>query len=257
MAEDTRDILMQVVTSGGQPPRSECMSKIASDDALAKAQGAFPAFASAAMGKGANFFAVEDFSMQVSLAGDAGGDSAAAGAVAEAQAQQADKMKELMKGLKETMPQLGDMKMTGMKSSSEFGRFMAKGKLARGNQTYSADLESISISRQVDASSLTLMRACLTSMTLKSASLLKRKATGSKIAGEKITSGNELQGFLRVDFKDVLITEFNWDEDDMVKEKFKFICREALVTYYLEEASGKLTPAGSSTWSRLNLGTAS
>ena len=91
---------------------------------------------------------------------------------------------------------------------------------------------------------MTLFDACINSTTLNSAVLIKRRGGG----------GKELRTYLRIEFTDLLITDFNWDEDDVIKEKIKFVCRKAHVQYSIENNDGTLKPAGQPRkWSVQNL----
>jgi type VI protein secretion system component Hcp len=238
MAEDSRDVLMQLVPGQGRNSLttipSESQADIGKDDTLATNF-------TAAGKSDANFFSIQDFTFQVALSSS---DTAAkAGAVMkENQAQTQQQMKALEKQIASAkVPGLENFKLggSGTSGSSSFSRFMSGGARALRGKTYPADLEAITIVKQLDATSPTLLKACLDSTTFKSGTVLKRKATGS----------SELRTFLRMDFVDLMIIDFAWEEDDVVKETFKFICRGAAVQYAIEEASGKLTTRSTGTWS--------
>ena len=239
MAEDDRDALMKIVL-GQVPIDAECQAIVSKNDDLA--YGFVSNMPATGGGTRPNYFSIGDFTFQVALSGDTS-------AVKLAQAGKANteqQMKELAKSLQDKMPELAGMKLGGgTKDSSEFARFMSNGRGAMRSRTYPADLEPITITKELDSSSLTLLKSCINSVTFKTATLLKRKATGER----------ELRTYMRIDFNDVLITEFNWDEDEVVKERFKFVCREAIVQYAIEEDSGKLRKQGTRKWSVLNLGT--
>ena len=238
MADDTRDILMKMM-QGPVPVDSECKAVIAKGDTLAS--GFMSSIPSNRGGTRPNYFAIKDFTFQVALSGD----GAAKGAAAAQNEQSKLAMQEIEKKLKDRSPELAGLQLNAPKNSAEFQRFMANGRADMRVKTYPADLEAISVTKELDATSLTLLKGCVTSVTFKNATLLKRKATGD----------NELRTYLRIDFTDLLITEFNWDEDEVVTEKFKFVCRKAIVQYAVETDDGNLlTPAGTGKWSVLNLG---
>jgi type VI protein secretion system component Hcp len=249
MAEDSRDILMKIVGGAG-PIDAECQAVIASGDTLASG------FVSNMPATGGttrpNYFAIEDFTFEVALSGDT------------TDAKAANAQKELAKSIEEKLgksKEFAGLDLGTAKDSSEFKRFMSNGRGALRVKTYPADLEAIKITKELDASSLTLLQGCLTSVVFKNATLIKRRATGLTTAGNSgvtaapsATSDLMLQSFMRIDFTDLLITDFNWEEDDVIKETFKFICRSATVQYSVQEASGKLIKPGTGKWSVLNLG---
>ena len=53
-----------------------------------------------------------------------------------------------------------------------------------------------------------------------------------------------LRGYLRIEFYDVMLTELNWDDDETVKEKFKFVCRRAKVQYSVETSGDQSSKSG-------------
>jgi type VI protein secretion system component Hcp len=124
--------------------------------------------------------------------------------------------------------QIAGRSLSGTGSSGSFSRFMNKGRMAAGAGSYSSDLEPVSISKLMDASSLQLLDMCLKSTTIDSAVIIKRRGVGADF----------LRTYLRVEFTDLLITDFNWDEDDVIKEKIKFVCRKAQVQYSIENPDG-------------------
>jgi type VI protein secretion system component Hcp len=223
--------LMKIVLNGTAIP-AECSAAVSSNDALASG---FTTASSANQWKG-NYFAVQDFQMEVGLLGDSA--SGTQGKIHEAMQEQLKLLWEAQKNNSEGKPL-----MSGS-SAGEYARFMNNGRSATRAKSYSANLEPVSITKMMDASSLTLFNACINSTTLDSAVLIKRRGGGAK----------HLRTYLRIEFTDLLITDFNWDEDDVVKEKIKFVCREAKVQYSIENDDGTLQkPAQPRKWSVLNL----
>ena len=106
---------------------------------------------------------------------------------------------------------------------------------------YPVVLEPFSFTRMMDKASPIFFQNCCNSVSFDSATLVKRKVTGSDLA---------LQTFLRIDFKNVLIIGLDWDDGSIVKEKCKFICREMSVQYKQQSAGGALGAASSAEWSR-------
>lgn len=104
--------------------------------------------------------------------------------------------------------------------------------------TYPLEFEQFSFERLIDAASPIFFEYCCNSTSFPSASLVKR-----------LSRGNELpQGFLRIDFKDVLITSLSWDDGDMTTEKCEFICRDFDLTYRQHKADGSWGASGNATW---------
>jgi type VI protein secretion system component Hcp len=229
MADDSRDVLMKIVLNGTAIP-AECSAAVSSNDALASG---FTTASSANQWKG-NYFAVQDFLMEVGLLGDSAG----------TEDKRYEAMQETMKIFLESQKDNSEGKPLMSGSSAEYTRFMNNGRSATRAKSYSANLEPVSITKMMDASSLTLFNACINSTTLDSAVLIKRRGGGAK----------HLRTYLRIEFTNLLITDFNWDEDDVVKEKIKFVCREAKVQYSIENDDGTLQkPAQPRKWSVLNL----
>jgi type VI protein secretion system component Hcp len=108
-------------------------------------------------------------------------------------------------------------------------------------KAYPVDLEPFSFTRQMDQASPLLFEMCCNSQSFASATLVKRKAAGSDVSGH---------GFLRIDFKDVLVIDVDWDSGDVVKEKCKFICRGVKVQYKPQSAGGILGAAVPGVWNR-------
>jgi type VI protein secretion system component Hcp len=238
MAEDARDVLMKIILEKTAIP-AECSTVIDANDPLASD------FTSASSGNGwkGNYFAVDDFQMEIGLMGDSNpGNNTVT----------RDQMAEMQKANQEALKLLAEAqqndeerrKMPTVRSANEFGRFMTNGRSAMRGRSYSANLEPVTLTKRMDASSLTLFKACINSTTLDSAVLIKRRAGG----------GDSLQSYLRIEFTDLLITDFNWDEDDVIKEKIKFVCRKAEVQYSIQSAAGTQQKAAMSrSWSVLNL----
>lgn len=106
---------------------------------------------------------------------------------------------------------------------------------------YPVTLEPFSFSRAMDKASPILFQSCCNSVSFESATLVKRK-----VAGED----NALQGFLRMDFANVLIVGIDWSDDVIVKERCKFICRGVTVQYKRQNSDGSLGAASPATWAR-------
>jgi type VI secretion system secreted protein Hcp len=102
------------------------------------------------------------------------------------------------------------------------------------------DLQPVSFTRAIDAASPKLINACLTGEMFDSATLVKRHAAGT-------TAGGEV--FLRLDFKEVLIIEVEWEDDDEIREDVRFICRSVTMSYRPQQSDGSLGPTVTGFWS--------
>ena len=107
------------------------------------------------------------------------------------------------------------------------------------NVTYPLELDSFRFERLIDAASPVFFKHCCDSKSFLSATLVKRVSTGGD---------HGPVGFLRIDFKDVLITSLSWDDGDMTTEKCEFICRDFWLRYKQQKADGSLGPMAEAKW---------
>ena len=56
------------------------------------------------------------------------------------------------------------------------------------------------------------------------------------------------KAYLRIDFTDLLITELDWDEGEVIKEKYKFVCRGVKMQYKPQASDGTLGSAVPGIW---------
>lgn len=103
---------------------------------------------------------------------------------------------------------------------------------------YPLDFQAFGFSRQIDKASVELFDACCNSHTLQQAVVLKRKAAG---LDQPLT-------YFRIDFTDILIIGLDWDVEETVKEKVKFLCRSAWIRYRPQLDSGDLGPVEQVLW---------
>ena len=62
-------------------------------------------------------------------------------------------------------------------------------------------------------------------------------------------------GYLRIDFRDVLLTGLAWDDGDMVTERITFICKAMRLRYKPQRADGSLaSPAPDAVWDQMKDG---
>ncbi len=119
----------------------------------------------------------------------------------------------------------------------KYARFMKAG--ATGAAGYRADVDTIEFTRLMDRGSTLFFQDLCGVKTFESATFVKRRATGNN---------QGLQAYLRIDFSDVLLINLDWDEGEVVKEKYKFICRGVLVQYKPQGANGLLGAAVPGGW---------
>ena len=108
------------------------------------------------------------------------------------------------------------------------------------NRAYPVDIKPISFKRSIKSSSALLIQSCIDCVYFDSATLIKRKPTGSAAAGE---------AYLRLDFTGVLVTGVDWSDGDEVKETCTFICRGVTIGYRPQLPNGSLGAVTSGFWS--------
>jgi type VI protein secretion system component Hcp len=101
--------------------------------------------------------------------------------------------------------------------------------------TYPPKFGGASFERLIDRASPTFFMSCCTSKTFDSAVLVKRLSQG-EIGGKSLPS----QGYLRIEFYKVLITDISWDDGELVKEKCEFTCHSMKLIYRKQDNSGRL-----------------
>ena len=175
------------------------------------------------------FFDVEEFDFDVSLDDD--DDSDTSGGTTTTTTSNKDKDKKKKKG-------------------GKFTRWLG-GTRNLKTDGYPIEVQPFEFTRQFDWASPTLFQYCANSTSLKSATIVQRKAGQQNLAtdDEGTTSGVN-PCFLRIDFFDVLLTNVSWDINDAVlKEKVKFVCRRIKVQYKVQDETGAMWATTSGEWS--------
>lgn len=104
--------------------------------------------------------------------------------------------------------------------------------LATDSNSDFVDIQPVEFTRAFDMASTALFTLLVASQTVDSITVVKRKAAGSKNAGEI---------YLRLDFEKVLLTELKWKENgNNVVETGSFIYRELRIQYRPQRADGSL-----------------
>jgi type VI protein secretion system component Hcp len=108
-----------------------------------------------------------------------------------------------------------------------------------GSARYPLEVEPVSFSRLMDQASTVLFEGLCKSQTFASATIVRRMSTGDGMGGK---------AYLRLDFTDVMIVGLDWDEEDVIKEKYKFVCRGVKVQFRPQASDGSLAAAISGVW---------
>ena len=107
---------------------------------------------------------------------------------------------------------------------------------------FPVEFNNFSFTRVLDAASTTFFTACCNSTRFYSAALVKRVSVGS--SSSAVTKA---RGYLRFDFRDVMLTSVNWDDGELVTENCSFICRAMRLRYKQQRSDGSLMPVMSET----------
>lgn len=118
--------------------------------------------------------------------------------------------------------------------------------ILQGSLRYPIDLQEISINRQLDKASPVFLQSCLNLQPFTKAVIVKRKVVGNVQAN--MGANVEHRGFLRMEFKEPLITSVEWSDGENVKETLKFISRGVKVIYRPQKPDGSLGPAVEASW---------
>ncbi|HVY16440.1 MAG TPA: type VI secretion system tube protein Hcp [Rhodopila sp.] len=106
---------------------------------------------------------------------------------------------------------------------------------------YPLDLQPITFDKPADISSKVIVQSCIDREMFDQAVIIKRKPTGSVLAGEV---------YLRLEFDHVMVIKVDWsDEDDYIKETVSFIARAVTLSYRPQTSAGGLGPVISKSWS--------
>ncbi len=129
------------------------------------------------------------------------------------------------------------------------------------NLDYPIEFDTFSFKRLIDAASPIFFEACCGTKTFDSATLVKRVSIGMLGGGGNflnaqvnlgplhlsLTGSSGInrppQGFLRIDFTNVLIIGIDWDDGDVLNETCKFICQGFKLQYRQQNDDGSLKTA--------------
>ena len=213
MAEDNTDLLMMFKLKG-RAIEAECQTTI--DAADLRADKLLEGF------EAGRFFEVTGFSFKIGIADDA--------------------------------PQMTEQTGTGGTSGKKkepkernagFARFRSADPraLRAGGLGYPVDVKPITFKRSMDQTSLVLFRNCCDRVRFDSATLVKRRPSGSRYTGEV---------YLRLDFTDVLIVGLDWEEAHAMEESCSFVYRKVEFRYRPQRPDGSLGAPVPGSWSGSN-----
>jgi type VI protein secretion system component Hcp len=252
---DNSEILMKIVTSGSSAIPAECSAAITPGDTLMEGFEA------------GRFFQIKDFNFSAGLQDESGEkaspSSAGSGGATQGGATRPSPFfaKPAVAPYANTRAALAMMMQSGQAQGPGHGHEAAlpgpqakadtkpkapKTKFSKwrneraanaGSTRYPLEVEPVTFTRYMDQASTTLMQALFDSQSLASASIVRRVDTGSGASA-----------YLRLDFTDLLIVGIDWDDDDVIEEKFKFICRGVQVRFRPQNSDGSLGAAISGSW---------
>jgi type VI protein secretion system component Hcp len=126
-----------------------------------------------------------------------------------------------------------------VKAKAKFAKWRNERAGEGGSARYPLEVEPVSFTRLMDQASTVLFEGLCKSQTFASATIVRRMSTGDGAGGK---------AYLRLDFTDVMIVGLDWDEEDVIKEKYKFVCRGVKVQFRPQASDGSLAAAISGVW---------
>lgn len=221
MQQNATDLVMKFVLNA-QPVWAECALEVAPNDTLMR-----DFLKNTDYDNYSNFFEVTNFDFSIALK-ESDQSNNVVGQQARNQQQQ---------------PRAG--------SNNAFARWRSATNAEYKSIYYPLEFDQFNFKRVIDSASPIFFQCCCESRTFDSAVLVKRIARGD-IGGKR----NPSIGYLRIDFKKVLITGVNWDDGDLVTESCDFICQGMKVTYRRQKDDGTVAGGAgnefSATWPNPN-----
>lgn len=212
MADESRaDLVMRFTDKGGGPVLAESTLDVADHDSLMK--GFEPAKSA---DRYSNFFEVKSFNFAIAVKPQDKG----VGAISKHAASSGGRASAV---------------------TDEFMRWRSATEDEYRKIYFPVEFDTFSFTRVLDAASMQFFTSCCNSVSFYSASLVKRVSVGT--AG---SDAKKPKGFLRFDFRDVLLTGVSWDDGDLVNESCTFVCRAMRVRYKQQSSDGSLPELASS-----------
>jgi type VI protein secretion system component Hcp len=123
-------------------------------------------------------------------------------------------------------------------AADEFSRWRSATGDAYKKIRFPIEFDNFSFTRTIDGASPLFFNACCNQDSFHSATLVKRVATGGIGGIERVA-----MGYLRFDFLDVMLTNLDWDDGDLVTESCTFICKAMRIRYRQQRADGSFRDA--------------
>ncbi len=157
-------------------------------------------------------------------------------------------------------------------SNDPFDRWRSAKDSDLRNISYPVLFDTFSFERIIDAASPVFFAQCANQISFRSATLVKRLSASSTAGGGQLAvlarsvqalragrrgGSTETQsvGYLRIDFKDVMLTSLSWNDGDMVTESCEFTCSHMDVQYRQQNMDSSLSGTVSrAEWDRLKNG---
>lgn len=218
--KESIDVLMTFIDSGGNGVAAEGTSAWDKDDTDMMKDF-----------QDGKFFEVDDFTFSASLGGTE--DSVGAeGAGSSSSGKLGDNSLHAPPGRENASmtPNAGRKAGRG----NRFAKYIESGTIE-----FKPEVQEVTITKQLEISSIRFLQSCFTYGKFQKAVLVKRKFTGNSDFHE---------AFLRLEFKEPLITGVEWDEGEIIREKLKFVCRGIVAAYRPQNRDGSLGDARSASW---------
>ncbi len=123
-------------------------------------------------------------------------------------------------------------------NAGQFGRWKSAAAADIKAMKFQLHVNDLTIIRRYDRASPVLFDMCSKCISLKSASLVKRKVTGDDM----------LQGFLRFDFGELLIKSISFQDAEVIKETIQFNFRKVMIRYLPQNPDGSLGATMQTSW---------
>lgn len=219
--EHKSDMIMRFADKDGQDIDAECALAVSPSD-----KDFMKGFTAATYDDYSNFFQISKFSFGFDVKDEAQSKQGVGDA----------------KGLKNATQNAFSARVQG-----EFASWRSATEADAKNISFQLEFETFQFERLIDSASPIFFQNCCDSVSFKEAVLVKRLSRGGDVA-----SMNEErsipEGFIRMEFKDVLITGLSWDDGAMTTEKCEFICRDFTLKYRPQLMSGAWGPISEAHW---------
>jgi type VI protein secretion system component Hcp len=120
-----------------------------------------------------------------------------------------------------------------------FGRWRSATESEAQKMRFNLKFQTFHFTRVIDAASPIFFQNCCNQKRFESAALVKRVSMGIPAPS---SSGSVAPAFMRLDFKDILLTSIQWDDGDLVTESCEFECNWMSFQYRQQAPDGTLLP---------------